>query len=137
MMPALASVAPWLCTPWASSRSIHVPDSRVSRPARNRTVMSPCRSVRTSAAPNRRTVTASSGQCPAFPRTPSVPNSRPIVLLSDPHLYLWRFDPHDGQPRRRPHADRQLELPGAEALDVDNGHDIRWPDRVDDLARAP
>jgi len=62
--------------------SIQAPDSRVSRPARN--LIAPafafsCRNARTSAAPNRRIVATSSGNSPAFPLTPSVPNSCAIV----------------------------------------------------------
>ena len=72
--------------PRASSRSIHSPDSRVSRPATKRTGTAglSCRRARTSAAPSRRTVGGSSGYSPALPRTPSVPNSRATTCPFSP-----------------------------------------------------
>ena len=81
--------------PRASSRSIHSPDSRVSRPATKRTGTAglSCRRARTSAAPSRRTVGGSSGYSPALPRTPSVPNSRANSLRL--RLSLWPHSPDD------------------------------------------
>ena len=72
---ATVTVAPADAAPRASSRSIHSPDSRVSRPT---TIDGGCaaRASRTIAAPSRATVGGSSGQTPATPRTPSVPKSR-------------------------------------------------------------
>src|SRR5687768_646716 len=125
-MPALVSVPPWLAMPNASSRSIHDPDSRVSRPARKRTAAGPVApvpvtaadSARVSAAPMRRIVGMSSGYSPAVPRTPSVPNNRPMDLLgnADPHV-RW-LDAHDADPRRRDDADWQLIRARAEALGI-------------------
>jgi hypothetical protein len=60
--PALVTVAPSEPAPRASSSSIHVPDSRVSRPTTKRSGRSPSacridgRIARTSAAPSRATV---------------------------------------------------------------------------------
>src|SRR5688500_14279739 len=133
MIPALVKLPPSLIMPAASSRSIHSPDSRMSRPARKRTRLvawpeaasPPGRfapygaSARVSAAPSRRIVGMSSGYWPALPRTPSVPNSRPITLLfnRDPHVRRLDFD--DAHTGGRDDFHRQLERAGAKPLDVD------------------
>src|SRR5687768_18534467 len=101
--------------PYASSRSIHAPDSRVSRPERNFTGASPCRRARTSAAPMRRTVGASRGNSPALPRTPSVPNRRAIVLLTNPDSDFHRIDTPDADARRQRDAHGNLVLTSLEA----------------------
>ena len=102
--PALTTVAPSLVSPRASSSSIHVPDSRVSRPMTNRrddagdddprgdnallsAVALGAEAERVSiialtiAAPTRDTVGRSSGAVPALPRMPSVPNSFMVVRV--------------------------------------------------------
>src|SRR5437764_2762679 len=85
--PADVMAAPSACTPRPSSRSIHSPDSRVSRPMMNRRgperSSDEARSARTSAAPSRAIVSWSRGYSPALPRTPSVPKSRCILLDCD------------------------------------------------------
>jgi hypothetical protein len=80
MTPALVTVAPADPAPLASSRSIHSPDSRVSRPTIIWSGASATRIARTSAAPRRATVCRSSGYSPARPRTPSVPKSCGIAV---------------------------------------------------------
>jgi hypothetical protein len=75
MTPAETSEPPAALMPRPSSRSIHGPDSRVSRPRMNR-AREPAGRARTSAAPRRAIVGGSSGRCPAAPRIPSVPNRR-------------------------------------------------------------
>src|SRR5687767_9369004 len=75
-------VPPSDLTPRASSRSIHSPDSLVSRPTTKRRLDAEAID-RTSAAPSRATVSWSSGYSPAVPRTPSVPKSRDMNLLFD------------------------------------------------------
>src|SRR5918996_3402359 len=114
--PALVSVPPSLVMPAASSRSIQAPDSRVSRPARKRTLPEPDRSARVSAAPSRRIVGMSRGYWPALPRTPSVPNSRAMVLLFDADAHVRRLDLDNADTRRRDDAHRQLKLAGAKGL---------------------
>ena len=92
MMPAPVNDASSLLMPNASSRSIHAPDSRVSRPDKKRGRPSPLAraesraSARASAAPSRRTVGGSRGYVPALPRTPSVPNRR--LIECGPSLLL-------------------------------------------------
>ena len=83
--PALTTVAPLLVNPRASSSSIHVPDSRVSRPMTNLGVEPGM--AWTNAAPTRATVSLSSGALPALPRIPSVPNNFMVALeKSSPSL---------------------------------------------------
>src|SRR5688572_9364604 len=101
--------------PAASSRSIQAPDSRVSWRARNRTwsdpravkarAAVPGRNARASAAPSRRIVGMSRGYWPALPRTPSVPNSRPMALLLDTDPHVRRLDLDDADARRRDDTD--------------------------------
>src|SRR5215470_11561624 len=106
--PALVTCAPSPAAPCASSASIQAPDSRVSRPTRILGDDEPCGSARTTAAPSRRTVDGSSGNSPAFPRTPSVPNNRVTVDVfwsvfdtADSHLHHGRLDTrHAGMIRR-------------------------------------
>src|SRR5947209_4531396 len=100
--PALVTRAPSLAAPCASSDSIHPPDSRVSRPTRIRIAIVVGGSARTTAAPRRRTVDRSSGNWPALPRTPSVPNRRGAVNLfwsvfdtGDLDLHHRRLDARD------------------------------------------
>src|SRR5688572_12679838 len=133
MIPALIRVPPWLLTPNASSRSIQPPDSRVSRPARNRTGSSPCRSARARAPPIRRTVAGSSGYSPALPRTPSVPNNRAITLLTseevhfsrdptalpDPDSHFHRLHVRQAYSRRHHHAYRELVVSGPQPAEID------------------
>src|SRR5262245_50007014 len=96
--PALVRCAPSDATPRASASSIQTPDSRVSRPASS--FSSPdLGNARTSAAPSRVMVAASSGYFPASPRTPSVPNSLLMIALAlesrrlpDSHLHGRRLD---------------------------------------------
>src|SRR5882672_2916854 len=111
MIPAPVSDPPWLLMPKASSRSIHAPDSRVSRPERNR-VGWPCPSARASAPPRRRTVGGSSGYAPALPRTPSVPNSRATHHhpLSDSHFDFGGFQAHHADARGRDDAGNARRL---------------------------
>src|SRR5688572_12656207 len=115
--------------PYASSRSIQDPDSRVSRPAKNLTAeaLSPgrpwrpssrCRNARTSAPPMRRTVGTSSGYSPALPRTPSVPNNRAIVLLPNPDSNFHGFHAPDADARRQSDAHGNLILTGLQPRDV-------------------
>src|SRR5262245_6962373 len=126
-MPALVTSAPSPDAPWASSASIQSPHSRVSRPIRSWTRRSAAcpaeasakadpaeasakadpaealaKAERTSAAPRRRTVGGSSGYSPAWPRTPSVPNSRVrLFATADPHLDGRRFNARDTGVGRR------------------------------------
>src|SRR3954464_723964 len=97
--PALVTTAPSPVAPYASSASIHSPDSRVSRPTNTRGEPVRCGNARTSAAPSRRIVWRSSGYRPAVPRTPSVPNRRgleeSVSGTGNPHLDSWRVDPGD------------------------------------------
>src|SRR5688572_10486267 len=118
MTPPLVSVPPWLRIPYASSRSIQPPDSRVSRPAKNLTGASPWRNARTRAPPILRTVGTSSGKSPALPRTPSVPNNRAIILLPNPDSNFHGFHAPDADARRQSDAHGNLILTGLQPRDV-------------------
>src|SRR5258706_7987542 len=118
MTPAVVISAPAECTRRASSRSIHSPDSLVSRPTTNRRGR-PERAdppmARTSAPPRRATVSRSRGYSPAFPRTPSVPNSRwaishepePVGLL-DRHVNDGGNNGAYAKGRRRCHLGAEI-----------------------------
>ena len=82
MTPADTTSPPAVRTPRARARSIHGPDSRVSRPMRI-LEPSPLRSrSSTRAVPSRAMVGGSSGNVPATARTPSVPKSFFLALIS-------------------------------------------------------
>src|SRR3954454_1439628 len=104
------TLAPSPDAPCASSASIHDPDSRVSRPTRIRGDAVPCGSARTTAAPSRRTVGGSRGYCPAFARTPSVPNSRSVFDTGDSHLYGRGLDARDAGALRSVRVDGEHVL---------------------------
>ena len=135
MTPALARVPPSLAIPAASSRSIHSPDSRVSRPARKRTPGEPWPRARASAAPSRRMVGTSRGYWPALPRTPSVPNNRPIALLSNPNPHVRGLDFDDADAGRRNDFHRQLEDARPKPFDINRRLEVPNP-RSPGLART-
>src|SRR5581483_1563009 len=143
--PALVTTAPSPDAPCASSASIHVPDSRVSRPTRKRSAgraaggCGPAASARTSAAPSRRTVGGSSGYCPATPRTPSVPNNFGIVSLlatADAHLHGCGIDLRDAGILAGIDVHVERVLPGAETADVDVRGDFVGRNPSEPLAAA-
>src|SRR5206468_9858418 len=130
--------------PCASSASIHVPDSRVSRPIRickrvavpGRTA--PPLSARTSAAPRRRTVGGSSGYAPAVPRTPSVPNRRGTLFdTGNAHLHSRRIDMRHARFVRRVGAYGQRILTGPETAEINVHHDVIGFHAVQAFTAAP
>ena len=130
MIPALvsdASLAADTKTP-ARARST-LPDSRVSRPDRNRMLAS-CRhrarrhdaSARTRARPAGEQSADRAGYVPALPRTPSVPNRPGHVTpdLGSSCRLLSRVDAHHRLSPAGHDAHRQLEMTGRRSpLDVD------------------
>src|SRR5688572_24956475 len=131
MTPPLVRCPPAEPIPRASSRSIHSPDSRVSRPTMNRT--SPAgrwwERVRTSAAPSRATVSCSSGYSPALPRTPSVPKSLDMGLL-DRDLDDGGLGGADAEALRGIELDLKIVLARSEAGKVHEGTDRFGPHRL-------
>src|SRR5262249_35569421 len=120
---------------WASSASIHAPDSRVSRPTRifigglaPVLVEAPANAERTSAAPSRRTRGGSSGECPALPRTaagPDNPGAASILATGDWDLYGRWLDARHSQVGCRSGADvERIVLTGPEPGEVDERDDV-------------
>ena len=138
--PAVATSAPSLAAPWASSASIQSPDSRVSRPMSSLGGLTRRGNTRTSAPPRRRTVDRSSGATPATPRTPSVPNKRGTVKsvsgTGDTHLDSVGYDAGNRGVGRRINVDGEEILAGAEAGEVDKRVDRIGFDAADALERC-
>src|SRR5688572_20017307 len=77
----------------------------------------------------------SRGYWPALPRTPSVPNNRPIALLSDPNPNVRGLDLDDADAGRRNDFHRQLEDARPKPFDINRRFEVRDP-RSPGLART-